>query len=62
MRDELVEPGGIISDAEGVLFRVLSVDDLGIFMLMLPERIDVIHTRNITWTQFKERGYELKFP
>ena len=62
MRDEMVERGGIIADAEGGLWRVLEVTDEGIFMLMLPERKDIVHTRNLTWQQYERFGYELKFP
>lgn len=62
MRDEMVERGGIIADDEGGLWRVLEVTDEGIFMLMLPERKDIVHTRNLTWQQYETFGYELKFP
>jgi hypothetical protein len=62
MRDEMVERGGIIGDNEGGLWRVLEVTDEGIFMLMLPERKDVFHTRTLTWQQYERFGYELKFP
>jgi hypothetical protein len=62
MRDEMVERGGIIADDEGGLWRVIEVTDEGIFMLMLPERKDIVHTRNLTWQQYEKFGYELKFP
>lgn len=57
-----IEHGAIIADEEGGLWRVLEVSDEGLFLLMLPERVDVVHTRNITWRQFVESGYDLKFP
>jgi hypothetical protein len=57
-----MEHGAIIADEEGGLWRVLEVTDEGLFLLMLPEREDVVHTRNVTWRQFVECGYELKFP
>lgn len=62
MRDEMVERGSIISDYEGGLWRVIEVTDEGVFMLMLPERDDVMHTRNVKWSDFEKHGYELKFP
>jgi hypothetical protein len=62
MKDEMVERGSIIADSESILFKVLEVTDEGIFMLMLPEREDVVHTRNMTWEQYEKFGYELKFP
>jgi len=61
MKDEMVERGSIIADSESILFKVLEVTDEGIFMLMLPEREDVVHTRNMTWEQYEKFGYELKF-
>ena len=57
-----IEHGAIIADNEGGLWRVIEVTDKGLFLLMLPEREDVVHTRNVTWRQFVECGYELKFP
>ena len=57
-----IEHGAIIADNEGGLWRVLEVTDKGLFLLMLPEREDVVHTRHVTWRQFVECGYELKFP
>ena len=36
--------------------------DEGLYMLMLTERNDVVHMRSVTWRQFAEFGYELKFP
>jgi len=61
-RDEMVEPVGIIGDSEGGLWRVLEVTEQEIFMLMLPERKDVVHTRHVSWSDFEKHGYELKFP
>lgn len=57
-----IEHGAIIADNAGGLFRVLEVTDQGLFLLMLPEREDTVHTRNVTWRQFVECGYERKFP
>ena len=57
-----IEHGAIIADDGGGLWRVLEVSDNELFLLMLPEREDVVHTRRITWRQFVECGYELKFP
>ena len=57
-----IEHGAIIADNEGGLWRVLEVTDVGLFLLMLPEREDIVHTRNVTWRQFVECGYERKFP
>jgi hypothetical protein len=62
MRDEMVERGGIIADDEGGLWRVLEVTDTGIFMLLLPERKDIVHARNLTWHQYEKSGYQLNFP
>lgn len=62
MRDEMIESGGIIGDREGGLWRVLEVTDEGLFMLMLPERDDVVHTRTVKWQQYNLFGYELMFP
>jgi hypothetical protein len=61
MIDEMIEMGSIIGDIEGGLWRVLEVADEGLFMLRLPERADLVHTRTVTWLQYKE-SYELKFP
>ncbi len=58
----MIEGGAIIGDKEGGLWRVLEVTDTGLFLLMLPERKDVVHTRNLTWRQFADFGYELAFP
>jgi hypothetical protein len=57
-----IEHGAIIADDEGGLWRVLEVSDKELFLLMLPEREDVAHTRHVTWRQFVECGYDLKFP
>jgi hypothetical protein len=54
MKDKMVERGSIIADSEGTLFKVLEVTDDGVFMLMLPEREDVIHTRNVSWSNFEK--------
>jgi hypothetical protein len=62
MIDEMIERGAIIGDIEGGSWRVLEVRDEGLFMLMLPERKDVIHTRTVTWRQFAQFGYQVKFP
>jgi hypothetical protein len=62
MIDEMIERGSIIGDIEGGLWRVLEVTDEGLFMLMLPERSDLVHTRSVTWRQFAHFGYELVFP
>ena len=62
MIDEMIEQGSIIGDREGGFWRVLEVTDEGLFMLMLPERTDVVHTRTVTWRQYANCGYELKFP
>ena len=64
IRDDMVEPGGIIADREGTLFRVLMVDDESVWMQKIrpkPAR-GVMHTRNLTWEQYEKFGYELKFP
>ena len=52
-----IEHGAIIADDEGGLWRVLEVSDEELFLLMLPEREDVVHTRHLTWRQFVEWGY-----
>jgi len=57
-----IEHGAIIADDEGGLWRVLEVSDEELFLLMLPEREDVVHTRHVTWRQFVECEYDLKFP
>jgi hypothetical protein len=57
-----IEHGAIIADAEGGLWRVLEASDEELFLLMLPEREDVVHTRHVTWRQSVECGYDLKFP
>jgi hypothetical protein len=44
------------------LWRVLEASDEELFLLMLPEREDVVHTRHVTWRQFVECAYDLKFP
>lgn len=62
-RDEMVEPGGIIADSEGSLFRVLLVDDEGIFMQKIkPKPKHVTYTRTLTWEKYWKFGYDLKFP
>ena len=57
-----IEHGAIIADDEGGLWRVLVASGEELFLLMLPEREDVVHTRHVTWREFVERGYDLKFP
>jgi hypothetical protein len=57
-----IEHGAIIADEEGGLWRVLEVSDEELFLLMLPEREDVVHTRHVTWRKFVECGYALMFP
>jgi hypothetical protein len=57
-----IEHGAIIADDEGGLWRVLEASDEELFLLMLPEREDVVHTRHVTWRQYVECGYDLKFP
>jgi len=57
-----IERGAIIADDEGGLWRVLEVTADGLFLLMLPDREDVVHNRHVTWRQLVECGYELKFP
>ena len=57
-----IEHGAIIADEEGGLWRVLEVTDDAVFLLMLPERRNVVHTRTVTWRQIVECGYELRFP
>lgn len=57
-----IERGAIIGDEEGGLWRVLEVTDDRLFLLMLPERRKIVHTRHVTWRDFVECGYDLKFP
>lgn len=57
-----IERGAIIGDEEGSLWRVFEVTDDGVFLLMLPERRKIVHTRAVTWRDFVECGYELRFP
>ena len=57
-----IEHGAIIADDEGGVWRVLEVTDDSLFLLMLPERRDIVHTRTLTWRQFVECSYDLKFP
>jgi len=57
-----VERGAIIGDEEGGLWRVLGVTDGGLLLLMLPERRKIVHTRRVSWRDFVECGYEVKFP
>ena len=57
-----IEHGAIIADDDGGLWRVLEASDEELFLLMLPEREDVVHTRHVTWREFVEFGYDLKFP
>jgi hypothetical protein len=62
-RDEMVERGAIIADSEGTLFRVLLVDDEGIFMQKIkPKPKHVTYTRTVTWEQYRKFSYDLKFP
>ena len=57
-----IERGAIIGDEEECLWRVLEATDNGLFLLMLPERRNIVHTRRVSWRDFVECGYELKFP
>jgi hypothetical protein len=57
-----IEHGAVIADEEGRLWRVLEASDEGLFLLMLPERRDIVHTRSLKWRDFVECGYDLKFP
>jgi hypothetical protein len=60
MIDGMSDMGSVIRDIEGGLWRVLEFTDEGLFMLRLPERPDVLHTRTVTWQHVAEFGYELK--
>lgn len=64
IRDKMVEQGSIIADSEGTLFRVLSVDDNGVWMQRIKPKPPkgVMHTRALTWEQYRQYGYDLKFP
>jgi hypothetical protein len=64
IRDDMVERGGIVADREGTLFRVLIVDDQIVWMNKFRPKsaTGVIHTRSLTWEEFRRFGYELKFP
>lgn len=57
----MIEQGSIIGDIEGGLWRVLEKTDEGLFVLRLPERPDVVHTRHVKWQHYGT-FYELKFP
>ncbi len=61
MIDEMIEQGSIIGDIEGGLWRVLEKTAEGLFVLRLPERPDVVHTRHVKWRHYGT-FYELKFP
>jgi hypothetical protein len=56
-RDVMVEPGGIASDPEGRLWRILKVDDERILLKKLRgwKRIE------IGWDEWA-KGWELRFP
>lgn len=58
----MVEPGSIIGDVYGDTFRVIEVTEEGLFMVKLPEREDLFHSRTISWGDYEKHGYELKFP
>lgn len=62
MIDEMIEMGSIVGDIEGGLWRVIEVTDEGLFMLRLPKRADLVHTRTVSWRQFANFGYEFVFP
>ena len=64
IRDGMVERGGIVADREGTLFRVVIVDDEIVWMTKFRPKppTGVIHTRSLTWDEFRRFGYELKFP
>ena len=57
-----VERGAIIGDEEGGLWRVLEVTEMRLLLLMLPERRNIFHTRSVSWRDFVECGYDMKFP
>ena len=40
---------------------MLEVTHDELFLLMLPECRDIVHTRTVMWSQFMECGYGLKF-
>jgi len=60
----MVEPGGIIEDRWGDLFRVLTVDDEKVWMTRIKPtpRKDVFYTRHVRWENFEKLGYKLVFP
>jgi hypothetical protein len=62
MIPNLIDQGSIIGDIEGQLWRVLETSGEGLFMLLLPERGDLVHTRTVTWREFANYGYEVVFP
>jgi hypothetical protein len=45
LEDEMIERGAV---TEGGLWRVLEVTNEGLFVLMLPERNDIVHPRNLS--------------
>ena len=57
-----IEHGAVVADDEGRLWRVLEVSDEGLFLLMLPERRDIVHNRTLEWRDFVECEYDLRFP
>jgi len=58
VRDELVEPGGIVEDAKGRVWRVLAVDDEKITLRKLRGRKRI----EVSWEEWAQGCWELRFP
>lgn len=56
-RDDIVEPGGIVQSPDGMLWRVVEVDDEKVIL----KKVCGCKQIRITWREWS-RGWELKFP
>jgi len=57
MRDDMVEPGGIVRSPDGRLWRVAKADDAGVDLRLMQGEESI----RLTWGEWEE-GWELVFP
>lgn len=54
-----IAPGTLVRDRYGDLFRVLFIEQDGIFMQKLDSALDVFHTRTVKTEDFDRHGYSI---
>jgi len=54
-----IDPGTLVRDRYGDLFRVLFIEQDSIFMQKLDSAPDVFHTRTVKTEDFDRHGYSI---